>query len=106
MFKELLQRVVAGEDLNRQQAQEAMRAIMSGEVGETALAAFLTALRMKQETPEEVAATLKKALQFVDADKLLPSTNCGMAPLPREVAKGKLYALSAGTEIVRKELAG
>ena len=55
MFKELLQRVVAGEDLNRQQAQEAMRAIMSGEVGETALAAFLTALRMKQETPEEVA---------------------------------------------------
>ena len=58
------------------------------------------------ETPEEVAATLKKALQFVDADKLLPSTNCGMAPLPREVAKGKLYALSAGTEIVRNELAG
>ena len=55
MFKELLQRVVAGEDLNRQQAQQAIRAIMSGEVGETALAAFLTALRMKQETPEEVA---------------------------------------------------
>ena len=35
------------------------------------------------ETPEEVAATLRKALQFVDADKLYPSTNCGMAPLPR-----------------------
>ena len=32
------------------------------------------------ETPEEVAATLRKALQFVDADKLYPSTNCGMAP--------------------------
>ncbi|RKF23086.1 methionine synthase [Altericroceibacterium spongiae] len=57
------------------------------------------------ETPEEVAGTLRKALQFVDPDKLYPSTNCGMAPLPREVARGKLKALSAGAEIVRKELA-
>jgi 5-methyltetrahydropteroyltriglutamate--homocysteine methyltransferase len=57
------------------------------------------------ETPEEVAATLRKALQFVDADKLCPCTNCGMAPLPRQVAQGKLRALSAGAEIVRKELA-
>lgn len=57
------------------------------------------------ETPEEVADTLRKALQFVDADKLYPSTNCGMAPLARDVAKGKLNALSAGAEIIRKELA-
>ena len=56
------------------------------------------------ETPEEVAATLRRALQFVDADKLYPSTNCGMAPLSRAVARGKLHALSAGAEIVRKEL--
>ncbi len=50
------------------------------------------------ETPEEVAETLRKALAFVDADKLYPSTNCGMAPLPRHVATGKLHALSAGAE--------
>ena len=56
------------------------------------------------ETPEEVADTLRKALQFVDADKLYPSTNCGMTPLSRQVARGKLSALSAGAEIVRKEL--
>jgi len=56
------------------------------------------------ETPEEVADTLRKALQFVDADKLYPSTNCGMAPLSRQVARGKLQALSAGAAIVRKEL--
>src|SRR6218665_2235223 len=56
------------------------------------------------ETPEDVANTLRKALQFVDADKLYPSTNCGMAPLAREVARGKLSALSAGAEIVRSEL--
>ncbi|WP_462172252.1 methionine synthase [Pseudoalteromonas xiamenensis] len=57
------------------------------------------------ETPEEVAQTLRQALQYVDADKLYPCTNCGMAPLPRDVARGKLHALQAGTEIVRKELA-
>lgn len=56
------------------------------------------------ETPEEVADTLRKALQFVDADKLYPCTNCGMAPLSRRVARGKLNALGAGAEIVRREL--
>ena len=56
------------------------------------------------ETPEEVANTLRKALQFVDADKLYPCTNCGMAPLSRQVATGKLRALSAGAEIIRREL--
>jgi 5-methyltetrahydropteroyltriglutamate--homocysteine methyltransferase len=58
------------------------------------------------ETPEEVAATLRRVLPFVDAEKLLPSTNCGMAPLPRTVARDKMIALAAGAEIVRAELAG
>ncbi|UXM96462.1 methionine synthase (plasmid) [Bartonella sp. HY329] len=57
------------------------------------------------ETPQEVANTLRKALEFVDADKLYPCTNCGMAPLPREIAHGKLNALSAGAQIIRQELA-
>ncbi|WP_243233041.1 methionine synthase [Microbacterium sp. CIAB417] len=55
------------------------------------------------ETPEEVAGTLRDALRYVDADKLIPSTNCGMAPLPRDVALAKLSALSAGAAIVRGE---
>ncbi len=58
------------------------------------------------ETAEEVAATLREALQFVDPDKLYPCTNCGMAPLPREVAQGKLKALADGAEIVRRDLTG
>mgnify|MGYP004701809645 CR=1 FL=1 len=58
------------------------------------------------ETPEEVAATLRKALQFVDADKLYPCTNCGMATLSRQVARDKLAALHAGAAIVRQELVG
>ena len=58
------------------------------------------------ETPEEVADTIRKALAFVPAERLYPCTNCGMVPLPRPVARGKLAALGAGARIVRQELAG
>ena len=58
------------------------------------------------ETPDAVAETLRRALAFVDPDKLIASTNCGMAPLPRGVALAKLGALSAGAAIVRAELGG
>ena len=55
------------------------------------------------ETPEQVAETLHKALQFVDAENLYPCTNCGMAPLPRHVAQGKLSALAQGAKLVRND---
>ncbi|MFJ2469538.1 methionine synthase [Glutamicibacter sp. NPDC087583] len=58
------------------------------------------------ETPDKVAETLRKALEYVDADKLIPSTNCGMAPFPRDVALAKLSALSAGASVLREELVG
>lgn len=58
------------------------------------------------ESPEAVAATLREALKYVDVENLYPCTNCGMAPLPRDVAAGKLKALHAGAEIIRNELAG
>lgn len=58
------------------------------------------------ETPEEVAAVLRRALEHVDPDKLIPSTNCGMAPLGRQAALDKLSALAAGAAIVRGEVSG
>ena len=56
------------------------------------------------ETPEQVAATIRAALRYVPAERLYPCTNCGMVPLPREVARGKLLALAAGTRLVRAGL--
>lgn len=56
------------------------------------------------ETPDEVAATIRRALEYVPAARLYPCTNCGMAPLSRELAYGKLKALAAGAAIVRSEL--
>ena len=57
------------------------------------------------ETPEDVARVIRAALRFVAPEKLYPCTNCGMVPLPREVARGKLAALGAGAALVRAELA-
>jgi 5-methyltetrahydropteroyltriglutamate--homocysteine methyltransferase len=57
------------------------------------------------ETPEEVAEVIRSALRFVPADRLYPCTNCGMVPLPRNVARDKLRALGAGAALVRRELA-
>ena len=56
------------------------------------------------ETPEEVAATLRRALDFVPAEKLQACTNCGMAPLDRGLAYAKLQALGAGAALLRQEL--
>jgi 5-methyltetrahydropteroyltriglutamate--homocysteine methyltransferase len=56
------------------------------------------------ETPDQVAATIRRAMEFVAPEHLYPCTNCGMAPLSRSVAYAKLHALTAGTAIVRAEL--
>jgi 5-methyltetrahydropteroyltriglutamate--homocysteine methyltransferase len=58
------------------------------------------------ETPEKVAATLRAALEFVDPERIIACTNCGMAPMPRDVAEGKLKALGAGAALLRQELGG
>ncbi len=51
------------------------------------------------ETPEEVADTIGRALQFVPHQHLIACTNCGMAPMKREVAVAKLHALAKGAEL-------
>ena len=56
------------------------------------------------ETPEQVAGTIATALKFVDAERLQPCTNCGLAPLPRDVAVGKLQALGKGADLARRRL--
>ena len=56
------------------------------------------------ETPEDVARVIRAALKYVPQDRLFPCTNCGMVPLARDVAAGKLAALGAGAALVRKEL--
>jgi 5-methyltetrahydropteroyltriglutamate--homocysteine methyltransferase len=53
------------------------------------------------ETPEEVAELIQAAQQHVPLERIFPCTNCGMVPMPREVARRKLEALTAGAQLVR-----
>jgi 5-methyltetrahydropteroyltriglutamate--homocysteine methyltransferase len=58
------------------------------------------------ESPQMIADRIRKVVKAVPADKVTLSTDCGMKPLARMVAKLKLHALSEGAAIVRKEVAG
>ena len=51
------------------------------------------------ETPEQVAAVIHEAGKYVSSEQILPCTNCGMAPLPRDLALKKLQALAEGARL-------
>jgi 5-methyltetrahydropteroyltriglutamate--homocysteine methyltransferase len=57
------------------------------------------------ETAQEVADTIGRALQFVPKEHLIACTNCGLAPMSRAVAEGKLRALAAGAALARQRFA-
>jgi 5-methyltetrahydropteroyltriglutamate--homocysteine methyltransferase len=57
------------------------------------------------ETPEEIADTIDRALKFVPHQHLIACTNCGLAPMPREVAQAKLEALVKGAALARERFA-
>jgi 5-methyltetrahydropteroyltriglutamate--homocysteine methyltransferase len=59
---------------------------------------------MDIETPEVVAARIRRALPYVPAEKLVIAPDCGMKYLPRDIAFAKLQSMVEGTRIVRQEL--
>jgi 5-methyltetrahydropteroyltriglutamate--homocysteine methyltransferase len=54
------------------------------------------------ETPAEVAAVIGEALRYVPRERIIPCTNCGMAPMRRDIAAAKLIALAAGAKLARE----
>src|SRR2546422_4303907 len=73
--------------------------------GKDVMAGVIDVATHEVETAEEVAARIREVMRHVEPARLLPCTNCGMVPLPREVARAKLRALGAGARLVRHELA-
>jgi 5-methyltetrahydropteroyltriglutamate--homocysteine methyltransferase len=53
------------------------------------------------ETPEQVADTIGLAMQYLPRNRIFPCTNCGLAPMSREVAVQKLEALAKGAALAR-----
>jgi 5-methyltetrahydropteroyltriglutamate--homocysteine methyltransferase len=70
--------------------------------GKDVLVGVIDVATDKVETPQEVADTIGRALQFVPKDRLIPCTNCGMAPMDRAIAAAKLRALAEGAALARK----
>ena len=78
--------------------------VLSKLPGKTIVLGVIDLSDMKIETPETVAARIRRALPYVDAKRLVIAPDCGMKYLPREVAFAKLKAMTEGTKIVRREL--
>jgi 5-methyltetrahydropteroyltriglutamate--homocysteine methyltransferase len=57
------------------------------------------------ETPEDVAATIEAAMQYVPKKRIIACTNCGMAPMRRDIAEAKLKALGDGARLARERFA-
>ena len=74
--------------------------------GKTIILGVLDLSSNQVETPEVVAARIRRALPFVDADRMIVAPDCGMKYLSREAAFGKMKAMADGARIVRAELQG
>jgi 5-methyltetrahydropteroyltriglutamate--homocysteine methyltransferase len=72
--------------------------------GKDVLAGVIDVATDEVETPEQVAAVIQEALQFVPPERLFPCTNCGMAPMSVDVASAKLVALGQGAALARQRL--
>jgi 5-methyltetrahydropteroyltriglutamate--homocysteine methyltransferase len=72
--------------------------------GKTIIFGVLDLSDMTIETPDVVAARIRRALPYVAADKIVVAPDCGLKYLPREVAYGKMKAMVDGAKIVRAEL--
>ena len=70
--------------------------------GKTVMVGVIDVASDVVETAEQVAATIGKALEFVPKERLIPCTNCGMAPMDRAVARAKLNALGTGARLARE----
>ena len=73
--------------------------------GKDVLLGVIDVANDRVETAQEVLGVIEKALQFVPKEHLFPCTNCGMAPMDREIAIAKLKALGAGAALARKRYA-
>ena len=70
--------------------------------GKDVLVGVIDVASDRVETPDEVADTIGRALQFVPKHRLFACTNCGMAPMDRDVAVRKLQALAQGAALARQ----
>jgi 5-methyltetrahydropteroyltriglutamate--homocysteine methyltransferase len=72
--------------------------------GKTIILGVLDLSDMSVETPQTVAARIRRALPHVPAERIVVAPDCGLKYLPREIAFSKMKAMVDGAAIVRREL--
>jgi 5-methyltetrahydropteroyltriglutamate--homocysteine methyltransferase len=78
-------------------------AVLENLSGKTIILGTLDLSDMTIETPETVAARIRRALPHVPAERIVVAPDCGLKYLPRAVALGKMRAMVEGAAIVRRE---
>jgi 5-methyltetrahydropteroyltriglutamate--homocysteine methyltransferase len=73
--------------------------------GKDVLAGVIDVATDTVETPDQIAALIGEVTKYVPKERIVACTNCGMAPMRREVAEAKLAALGAGAALARKTFA-
>ena len=77
--------------------------VLSKLTGKSVILGVLDLSTEQIETPDIVAARIRRALPFISADRILVAPDCGLKYLPRRVAFEKMRAMVEGTRIVRRE---
>ena len=72
--------------------------------GKTVAVGVIDVRNLEVEQAEQVAARIRKALEFIAPERVTLTTDCGMKQLPRPCAVEKLRSLCAGAALVRREL--
>jgi len=81
-------------------------AVLAQLPGKTIMVGAINLSDMSVESPDTVAARVRRALQYVDPRSVIIAPDCGMKYLPREVAYGKMKAMVEGARMLRRELGG
>jgi 5-methyltetrahydropteroyltriglutamate--homocysteine methyltransferase len=75
--------------------------LLAGLEGKDVLVGVIDVASDEVETPEDVAATIEAAMKYVPKHRITACTNCGMAPMRRDIAQAKLKALGDGAALAR-----
>ncbi|HEX6374435.1 MAG TPA: uroporphyrinogen decarboxylase family protein [Allosphingosinicella sp.] len=99
---------LAGTDLDQISIETAQAnldcAILDKLPGKTIILGVLDLSTHEVETPGTVAARIRRALPYVEPERIIVAPDCGLKYLPRDVAYGKMTAMVEGAAIVRAEL--
>jgi 5-methyltetrahydropteroyltriglutamate--homocysteine methyltransferase len=72
--------------------------------GKDVLVGVIDVATDKIETSEEIVKVIESVMRYVPKERIVPCTNCGLAPMRRDITACKLHALGDGVKLARQRL--